>query len=181
MTLAYAAINVIIYILWRDKPLNVQEPIDVHGRPIPTDSRDETLYGAWFNVMGEAFDCLAARNNIAAVTVLPAVGVLFGGVHCFAWQFPFPTKYEATLWKVCAIYCTVYPVVYALFISLEEPIELHLGRHVYIWSGWSRNFSVAGYLVCRIILLVLTFTCLRSPIPGIYEATNWTRFLPHVG
>ena len=179
MTLAYAAINVIISILWWDKPLNVQEPIDVHGRVIPINARKKTLHGAWFNVMREAIESLAAHDNITlGVTVLPAVGVLFGGVHCFAWQFPFPTKYEATLWKVCAIYCTVYPVVIAGCISLRESIELHLGRRVYIWSV---IFSVAGYVVCRIILLVLTFTCLRSPIPGIYEATNWTRFLPHVG
>ena len=177
MTLAYAAINVIIYILWWDKPLNVQEPINIHGRPIPTDSRDKTLYGAWFNVMGEAFKSFAPGNDISGVTVLPAIGVLFGGVHCFAWQFPFPTKYEAALWKVSATYCTVYPVLFALFLSLGA-IERHLGRHVFIRS---LNFSVAGYVVCRVVLLVLTFTCLRSPIPGIYEATNWTHFLPHVG
>ena len=141
MTLAYAAINVIIYILWWDKPLNIQEPIDVHGHAIPINARKTTLHGAWFNVMREAIESLTAGDNITLViTVLPAVGVLFGGVHCFAWQFPFPTKYEATLWKVCAIYCTVYPVVFALFISLEDSIN---GRHVFIWSV---IFSVAGYV-----------------------------------
>ena len=174
MTLAYAAINVIIYILWWDKPLKVQEPIDVHGRAIPINARKRSLHGAWFSVMGEAYESLIAGDDYTlAVTVLPAVGVLFGGVHCFAWQFPFPTKYEATLWKVCAIYCTVYPVVFALFILLGDS-----SRDVFWVSVY---FSVAGYVVCRIILLVLTFTCLRSPIAGIYEATNWTRFLPHVG
>ena len=182
MTLAYATINVIIYILWWDKPLNIQEPIDVHGRVIPINARKKTLQGAWLNVMGEAIGSLPAHYSVTlGVTVLPAVGVLFGGVHCFAWQFPFPTKYEATLWKVCAIYCTVYPVLFALFISFDRSIELLIGMHVYTWFVVSVDFSIAGYIVCRIILLVLTFTCLRSPIPGIYEATNWTRFLPHVG
>ena len=191
MTLAYAAINIIIYILWWDKPLNVQEPIDVHGRAIPINARKKTLQGAWFNVMGEAIASLTAGNNITSgITVLPVVGVLFGGVHCFAWQFPFPTKYEATLWKVCAIYCTVYPVVVAVFFLLLIVAERLLNRRIPNWAvfkwlnltvSFSFLLSLAGYVVCRIILLVLTFTCLRSPIPGIYEATNWTRFLPHVG
>ena len=179
MTLAYAVVNVIIYILWWDKPLNVQEPIDVHGRAIPINARKRSLHGAWFSVMGEAYESLIAEIKAAsAVTVLPAVGVLFGGVHCFAWQFPFPTEYEATLWKVSAIYCTVYPVVVAGCISLRHLIVHQLSDRM---RYWIRSLSPAGYVVCRIILLVLTFTCLRSPFPGIYEATNWTRFLPHVG
>jgi len=48
MTLAYAALNVAIYALWWDKPLDVQEPIDVRrGCTIPVDVRRKTLWGAW--------------------------------------------------------------------------------------------------------------------------------------
>ena len=41
--------------------------------------------------------------------------------------------------------------------------------------------SLSLYVACRVILLVLTFTSLRAPPPGIYEATYWTFFFPHVG
>jgi hypothetical protein len=37
------------------------------------------------------------------------------------------------------------------------------------------------HVTCRIILVVLTFTSLRAPPAGVYEATPWTSFLPHSG
>ena len=166
MTLAYAAVNVIVYVLWWDKPLNVQEPIDVHGRAIPINAREKTLHGAWFSIMFKTLASLTVGNKAASgVTAFPAVGVLFGGVHCFAWQFPFPTKHEAVLWKVCAIYCTVYPVVVAGCILFRALIVHQLSDRMLYWI---MSLPLASYVVCRIILLVLTFTCLRSPFPGIY-------------
>jgi hypothetical protein len=48
MTLAYAALNILIYVLWWDKPLNVQEPIDVCGlASAPTRHPREGLDGVW--------------------------------------------------------------------------------------------------------------------------------------
>ena len=44
MTLAYAALNILIYALWWEKPLNMQEPIDVHGRSSALDE-DHTHTG----------------------------------------------------------------------------------------------------------------------------------------
>ena len=43
MTLSYAVVNIFIYILWKEKPLRVQEPIDVRGHPTLANARKETL------------------------------------------------------------------------------------------------------------------------------------------
>jgi len=99
MTLAYAALNVVIYALWWDKPLDIQEPIDVRrGRSIPVDVRQKMLWGAWSDVIEDAIDSSARGTKFFAwFALLPVVGALFGGVHCFAWWFPFPTQREEGL------------------------------------------------------------------------------------
>jgi hypothetical protein len=196
MTLAYAAINIIVYILWWEKPLDVQEPINVRGRAAIADVRQKTLSGAWFSVIEEAFRSLTTGvKTLASITVLPAVGVLFGGVHCIAWRFPFPTKAETELWKVCAVYCSAYPIAVPVVLLLGAIMAGILKWMFYLsdeagkrvedvlaFVGGILGFlSLLIYISCRIILLVLTFTCLRLPPRGVYEATDWIFFFPHIG
>ena len=177
MTLSYAAVNIFIYILWKEKPSRVQEPIDVRGSPTHADARQEKLRKAWWTVISEAWESLVdGVKTDPGQIVLPVIGALFGGVHCFAWRFPFPTESEATLWRVCAIYCTVFPVVFpTLLLSRVKRLDNHIKPLMYI-----KYVSITGYIACRFILLALTFTSLRATPPGIYAATDWTFFLPHV-
>jgi hypothetical protein len=49
------------------------------------------------------------ENNGEALTVLVGSvlgGIVFGGIHCLAWNFPFPTPTEVLLWRICSIYTT---------------------------------------------------------------------------
>lgn len=180
MTLAYAILNIIIYTLWWNKPLNVDEPIQVSldrdWRPPPTKK-----IGVWSN-NSFVFDAFMAfedhgkhqEDTPLETAVVVFIAVLFGGVHYFAWGFHFPTTPEETLWRVCAIYCTTAPVVVALLMLTAEE-EVRLIRKLIVW------IMVSVYVSCRVILFVVTFTCLRSSPPGIFVATTWTRLLPHVG
>jgi len=188
MTLAYAALNVVVYALWWDKPLDIQEPIDVRrGRAIPVDVRREALWGAGSDIIEDAMESsFRNTNEVTWFALLPVVGALFGGVHCFAWWFPFPTKHEALLWKFCALYCTVGPaslVASGIAIKLIWATMIPCLPDVILDTieGLGPVSFVTGYIVCRIILLVLTFTSLRAAGPAVYEATNWTFFFPHFG
>jgi len=180
MTLAYAALNVMVYALWWKKPLGIQEPIDVRrGRAIPADVHQNTLWGSWIDVIGDSINSPGhgIMDSGSGSLMLIVVGVLFGGVHCFAWSFPFPTEREAFLWKFCALYCTTCPVAITAFV-LIIPDRVPAQDSV---NGFGTILFIVGYIVCRIILFVLTFTSLRAEAPGIYEATVWTFFFPHVG
>lgn len=106
---------------------------------------------------------------------LSGVGALFGGVHCFAWWFHFPTKLEQLLWRICAVYCTVSQIILCLSIALLQYLDMETVGNVF------GAVQLLGYVVCRIILLVLTLTCLRAEPAGIFDETAWTRFLPHIG
>ena len=205
LTLSYAAVNIFIYILWKEKPLRVQEPIDVRGNTTPANARQETLRKAGWTVVSEAWGSLVdGMKTEPGRVVLPVIGVLFGGVHCLAWGFPFPTESETMLWRVCAIYCTVVPVVfpgagllsqYRLKLKLPDPSPdppddldrldrpdhtNRPGRLRRLMYAAMQCVHITGYIVCRIILLVLTLTSLRATPPDIYAATDWTCFLPHV-
>jgi hypothetical protein len=115
---------------------------------------------------------------------LPLVAILFGGIHCFAWRFSFPSRREV-LWKVCAIYCTAYPAVFILAPAVPQLNDvmdcgriktlLHSPPAVPVFS------PTILYVVCQVVLLVLTFTCLCAPPASIYEATSWTSHIPHFG
>jgi len=205
MTLAYAALNILVYVLWWDKPLNVQEVIDVGRRTSASVGHTEGICNAG-DIIGDAYDAITkgGEDGTFYVAVLfPAVGILFGGVHCFAWSFPFPTGREKLLWRVCAVYCTASPFIVAaggavvwagdndvipswiesVFGSIGNCIawlsDLHLviERALYVIAFSPMNF----YVICRIILVVLTFTSLRAPPAGAFEATSWTSFFPHFG
>jgi hypothetical protein len=222
VTLAFATLNILIYLLWWNKPLNVQEPIDVRRRPsAPRDDEivqpaQHVLASAPHNktrpdrarlMLADAFASLIDDDvsEWILITVIPAVGILFGGIHCFAWDFPFPTVQEKVLWRVSAAYCTASPFVvlplhYTVKVTTRDAPENEVG-HVGIGRLVKpiknvfnldirelRDFKVAFvflicgiYGACRVILAVLTFTCFRALPAGIYEATSWTSFFPHFG
>jgi len=210
MTLAYAALNILIYALWWEKPLNIQKPIDVHGRSSARDEdRTHGLHGVGA-VLGRASRMPSWDDEYFAFfsMVFPLVGILFGGIHCFAWWFPFPSSPEKVLWRVCAVYCTAAPCLISItcFIRLApygqfpEWVNHVLGilndlleRNYDLTSAFvsaqssevqvvfTATLPLIPYVTCRVILVVLTFTSLRAPPPGVYEATSWPSFLPHFG
>lgn len=45
-------------------------------------------------------------------------GTLFGGLHCLAWDFDFPTKAESVLWRVCSVVTSILPLVTSLPLGL---------------------------------------------------------------
>ena len=116
-----------------------------------------------------------------SAAALLVFGVFFGGIHCLAWSSLFPTRPEAILWNVCAVYCAVFPIVIPIISSIgyaASQSTIQWIENIVVIIGISLSI---GYVVCRVILFVLTFTSLRALPPGIYETTNWPSFLPHIG
>jgi len=192
MTLGYAGLNLLIYALWWGKPLNIQEPIDVRRAiPGPVDVPRKTLWGLITRdfmsfSLGTDDDMESRTKKFVWYTLLLVIGVIFGGVHCLAWRFPFRAKREEFLWKLSAVYCTIGPLAIAVF---EFPVVVILGctcclsKHT---KGVFRRITFGlfkfGYIICRIILLWVTFSSLSVAEPGIYEETKWASiWWPHFG
>ena len=242
-TAAFALLNIIIYALWWDKPLDVQchivvrritaqdpdraaspeqnpegsQPAEESG-VAPTQERDywarslewlryawDVLRGvlrgwAWTDVRdglldvidpfldmmgvddGEQFFVVGRQDqygwDVPSVSALILVAMVFGGIHCVAWSFAFPSPTEQLLWKISSITITGIPLAVAgvWFIYDQLNDENPVSDILYI----TYYLLLFPYPVSRILLLVLSLSTLRSLPPSAYQTVQWTTFLPHV-
>ncbi|KAG1798721.1 uncharacterized protein BJ212DRAFT_1403267, partial [Suillus subaureus] len=100
---------------------------------------------------------------------------IFGGIHCMAWFFAFPTYQEQVLWRTSAVAITCTPwlgfLALPLLTALDIPDAVTTSYFV---------LCVMSYVVARAVLLVLMFTTLRNLPPDAYKAVSWTSLVPHL-
>ncbi len=132
--------------------------VRLYGSPIPNDtgaSRDFEEDDPWYNLLGLVLGSL-----------------IFGGIHCAAWNFTFPSTIERRLWRITSLYCVVYMFLF-LFIFL-----------VFGTINWARRWClrVTGllYVFARLFLLVDMFRALCFLAPDAYTST-WVSDVSHVG
>jgi len=103
-----------------------------------------------------------------SVIVTLSVAVIFGGIHCVAWSFHFPSLQEQFTWRISAASVSALPV----------PM---LACVYYIRSDLLLLVLTAIYAVARIALLVLPLLALRAPPPSTFTEIQWASFFPHLG
>ncbi|KAF8312757.1 uncharacterized protein EI90DRAFT_3092902 [Cantharellus anzutake] len=166
MTLAYAALSLFVYVFWWHKPVNIQFPIHVTNVDQPTPKTETDA---------DPMPLVQVRPKDMELTIIfIATGMIFGGIHCLGCSFPFPTHTEMILWLVSAIYITVAPV-FPIMLSVWAPRNLGSFGSLIILR------TLLVYCAARVILLVLTFSSLRSPPPDLFQIPSWLSFLPHFG
>ena len=110
--------------------------------------------------------------------LLVTLGVVFGGIHCFGWNFSFPTYTEQKLWRVASLAVTVIPIATSLFFLtisiLKLPYNLVVGLAL-----TTLILCALAYVSARFVLLGLALALLRGLPPTAYIAINWTKFYPH--
>ncbi|KAF7316010.1 hypothetical protein MIND_00118400 [Mycena indigotica] len=201
VTLAFATINALTWLLWLRKPLDVREPIRLPlstGGPA-SQSLTGTPGGGSFNVdhpvsnIYSQYDPLAAtavptfwctteddEEVLGHVWILTFVaqmfcGALFGGIHFAAWSAVFPSLAEMWLWRGASLLVTALPLVLLLvFLSdgvLQCPASL-FGLLTLAGSGL--------YCVARVVLLVLPLATLRFQPAAAFEDVDWSVYIPHL-
>jgi hypothetical protein len=101
-------------------------------------------------------------------------GMVFGGIHCVCWNFPFQSHIEQMLWRVAslAILCSLISIAIDYWIVKS------------LWIGMLRFFLSATqlvgfvYITARLTLIVLILLSFRSLPPGVYDTVAWTKFIP---
>jgi hypothetical protein len=176
MTLAYAALNVFVYVLWWHKPVNIQFPIHVTEESPSNPPTSETNPDQPTPKTESDADLTPPVDKPSYAETVPIfifTGIIFGGIHCFAWSFPFPTRAEMILWRISAICITVSPLPLVLSMWVTRRYE---------WISLPvAVLTACSYVAARVILVVLTFTSLRLPPPDLYQTPSWSSFLPHFG
>ncbi|KAJ8586729.1 hypothetical protein M405DRAFT_822859 [Rhizopogon salebrosus TDB-379] len=108
------------------------------------------------------------------------MATVFGGIHCIAWFFAFPTYQEQVLWRMSAVAIIFIPWL-ALLVGAVSALfkDVHiLGDALVIEMVFI--ISALMYIIGRAFLLILMVTTLRNLPPGAYEAVSWTSLIPHL-
>jgi hypothetical protein len=200
-TLAFAVVNVFIWALWWGKPLDVQRPIVVgppEGEEVNvTRSRDLSVRMKFFGVItgdyrdtnGDKYDPLSSSSVPSIWTAQSdengtefifgfvfecLVGIIFGAIHCAAWNTGFPTAEEMWIWRSCSLSVTVIPIPWftSFLLTAIDFLDL-LGTMLVLL------FPLI-YVFARIPLLLLPFIALRSLPPAVFADVNWSVYIPHL-
>ncbi|KAI0059872.1 hypothetical protein BV25DRAFT_1808425 [Artomyces pyxidatus] len=204
MTLGYTTITVAMYIAWWDKPQNIGGPVRVSVKRLPEPKPAVELgrLRRLFRVIaGSQDDDVDLRRKRGVPTfysgrnknddydlygdlVALAAAMVFGAVHCAAWNNTFPSHAEQVIWRFSSLAIIALPGVM-------------LAATLLLWSlTWARASTVVKvafffmlvlafvvvapvYVAARSLLLVLSFTTLRSLPLDAYEAVQWTLLIPH--
>ncbi|OAX30858.1 hypothetical protein K503DRAFT_728170 [Rhizopogon vinicolor AM-OR11-026] len=102
------------------------------------------------------------------------MSTIFGGIHCIAWFFTFPTYQEQVLWHISAVAIILVPWLSMLLFFLNDILDKALIRSMFIL------IPPPLYITGRLILLILMFTTLRNLPPDTYQAVSWTSLVPHL-
>ena len=210
VTLAYAAMNFVIYVFWWNKPLNVDRPVRVFRKldveePIPEaprlaseENHDglETLLNfivgyqdIHVNLSREDrvprfwANTTGSDSDTADLVVL-GVGVCFGAIHCIAWGFSLPTHAELSIWRISCVAITAVPFHMFLLFGLGAwmtKMDFEIAAGTITVIGFISLFPLGIlYILARVFTLALSLTSLRDLPPGAFDTVHWTTFIPHI-
>jgi hypothetical protein len=251
VTVAFAVLNLVMYVLWWDKPLNVQRAVRVYRKRVadmpsvegPIAMKAEfwltlchslttlcrslstlpsSIADAWQDnprdvllspiailslIAGTEHDdtyavvenekrmhtfyppspSINSKSGRILLFATPAIALVFGAIHCFAWPFAFPSEPEQILWRVNSVVITSMPVLIPLMGAMLS-FGFDFGGVVgdclqdglkYLILGLVL-FCMFAYPIARIFLLVLPFLSLRALPTEAYLSVHWTTLIPHI-
>ena len=126
--------------------------------------------------------------------IMSFCAMIFGSIHCIAWNFPFPSLTERTMWRVSSLVLVGAPAVLLFFSFLRL-------LFIYPFSFFNRPvliifaiiniidrakvvlvlniIGLIAYIPSRLIIVILAVLSLRSPGEKAFEDIDWTEFVPH--
>lgn len=201
--LAFAACTFITYLLWLEKPKDATKQTPIHaareltfGERIAIDLHvgesffEVGLFGATNahpgpfmrndRYMSEAgFGRIWGRPLWAEDLGFALGGIIFGAIHCVAWNFAFPTDLEKILWRISSVItAAAIPMLYFgqfTLILIDDKTWLDV-RPAYIAFAW---IIYLIYTSIRFFLIVEVFRSLFYSPPDTFE-TTWSTSIPHV-
>ncbi|KAK1751525.1 hypothetical protein QBC47DRAFT_392014 [Echria macrotheca] len=205
VTVSFVTCAAVMYALWWNKPFDAETrhillklpdnrsqngtltPIrSLQLQPGPSLERDDEAVRTEELSFDELTDFVffAGDHDELLTVVLYLTGTIFSAIHLAAWNFDFPSVLIQNLWRYSAVgglAMSLYPVILVSIGSAFSCIPSRLKDFLVIFFGTLMMVLMFLYLVCRVIIWVLTFYCFSSMPASAYEPLDWTGFLPHFG
>lgn len=157
-------------------------PLPNDGSNVPSEDFDK-VFGKWGTPFVDAIGWNYAILPLAFGAVVG--GMLFGGLHCLAWEFHFPTTGERLAWRTSSILTTCLPILSILPLGLwmylspwhpskvPSPTSRFLAASICI-------LLLTIYTLARLFLIVEIFRSLFFLPPEAFIET-WSGSFPHFG
>lgn len=199
-TAVFAVYALVIYMLWWNKPVDIDMPIVfttnqaafdrvvcLHKSSMPrTPYWKEYKYGDHGSVIDIAGlrripnDFSATGGVNLGLSTYPVIlsSLVFAGLHCLAWNLYFPSQLERAIWRVSCIVMFAVPLLSIIWTILRS----YCGRFKEGFAYVNITFiSMVLYAIARFYLLFEGFLYLRAAPVACYEEVDWTGFVPHIG
>ncbi|TFK70496.1 hypothetical protein BDN72DRAFT_818699 [Pluteus cervinus] len=184
-TCAFVLCMLITYICWWNKPKDVEaaEKIYLHGQLNIHEIRESLgmTIEEWDKrvnnqrIENYAWGVMRGGESTYIRVGWMVVGIIFNIIHCLAWNFSFPTREELWAWRLTSAF-SAFAFVFALFVYIiVNWFKIWRGAPLWIWA-----IGPVTYVLARIGLIILMFTCLRSLPVGVYRKVNWADAVPHL-
>ena len=121
------------------------------------------------------------------------LGVVFGGIHCAGWNFPFPTHTYQLLWRISSLAITLIPIcapaVIFIILVVRNLVKALVKSTTFEQPGLYEIVTTSQvltaffglvYAVVRLVLLGLALALLRNQPPSVFIALDWTKYYPHL-
>jgi hypothetical protein len=198
--LAFAAVSLVTYVTLWSKPQDIQTCFYMMAVRRPSQAEVDNIGHLGPRAIGvtrchpwipsNCFEMKSLSGRMFMLGLITAA-IIFGGLHCLAWNSHFPTPIERLLWRIASIYITVSiffsTSVGALLIGLRR-ISKRFGKlgsgaifsaHEVIYSSFLL-LTMLGYIICRLYMTVEIFRSLFFSPPDAFIDTNWPSYLPHL-
>jgi hypothetical protein len=195
-------VNVFIWLLWWNKPLDVQRQLVVGPSKLPDAQligpghvpwRDRFLSAiagiidshtynppsilSFWSLPWDELDNIQGR--LAPCTIEALVGTVFGAIHCAAWNTDFPTTAETWLWRSCSSIIVAIPAFIVLVWILITFTDVDESQWIWVLIiGFIVSISI--YVIARLVLIILPLVAMWSLPPGALMDVNWSVYIPHL-
>ncbi|KAJ6565530.1 hypothetical protein DFH09DRAFT_1473605 [Mycena vulgaris] len=199
-TLAFAVVNVFIWLIWWKKPLDVEQPIQIGPVEEEPEPGSITQRLGWWNRIDGAvtgnysepdYDPMVSNSvpsfwsmewmfddgTRRAFTMECFLGNIFGAIHGAAWNADFPSTSEMWMWRACSLMVAAIPVFLPALVILIGTVEndaLKMSFAVMFIVG------ILTYIIARLFIIILPFTTLRTFPPSVFTDVNWSVYIPHL-
>lgn len=202
MTLSFATCAFVTYLLLLNRPQDVNTSIYIDAARQPTVHDMQAIFDHspnWFWFRRIRLPCVP-NNSIHLVWPRPHYEVgralswlvssmaggsaIFGGIHLLAWNFPFPTVVERTLWRTSSLITLTRPAVMGVTNLQVSCIRTVIFKRPFtgVAPPWLAVFHALNMLVLVLARLFIMTEALRSLyyLPSDAYLTTWATNIPHV-